>query len=122
MFFVRDLPIFASLVLISAVFRGVQGFSQKTGTEKFYYYGSSDPMTVGNGPRVDCVRVTLNPPFPNEPRIHLGYGLLDSEYYFNLRIDVFTQNINAKGFDICLSTWEDTRINSVNVNWIAYSF
>ncbi len=44
---------------------------------------------------------------------------LDSDSRGNTIFDVYTESISSHGFDLVVSTWNDSRINVIVIKWIA---
>jgi len=76
----------------------------------------------GNGQRTSCKTIKFRKPFGKPPRVQVMMNSLDmvraSNYY---RIYVLPQNIKTDGFDACFTSWVDSRIWSVSINWVAIS-
>jgi hypothetical protein len=58
--------------------------------------------------------------FSMTPKVMIGMVNFDFETIRNQRINAYTQNVTASGFDIVFTTWADTKCWSVTVEGLAY--
>ena len=85
----------------------------------FEHFNSDGPMWSGHGPREVVQPVIFDEPFTDLPAVTLGLVMWDIAEGSNSRIDLGTQTISTRGFEIRLRTWGDTRIARVRVSWQA---
>jgi hypothetical protein len=45
---------------------------------------------------------------------------LDADQQWNLRFDVFPNNVSRTGFDLVFRSWADTKIWALVANWLAF--
>jgi hypothetical protein len=58
--------------------------------------------------------------FAGTPTVVLSLAGIDSDHQFNLRLRLDAEDVQPDEFNIRISTWGDTLIYHVWVNWIAY--
>jgi hypothetical protein len=63
--------------------------------------------------------VGFSRPFRGVPLVHLGIAGFDVDNRDAARLTVAATNVTSAGFTIVLSTWFNTRIWRVDVNWLA---
>lgn len=64
-------------------------------------------------------RVDFARPFRAAPLVHAAISGFDASNQDAVRINIAAANITTTGFDIVVSTWMDTRLWRVDVNWLA---
>jgi hypothetical protein len=64
-------------------------------------------------------RVVFDREFQSPPVVQLGITGFDIDNGANARLNVDIGRVDSQGFDIELRTWWNTRLWSVNLNWIA---
>jgi hypothetical protein len=77
-------------------------------------------MRDGTGPRETRKRVAYPTPFTYAPFVHLALSELDAQPYDNVRVKVVAENVDRYGFDVKVTTWGKTKLDSVGVEWLAY--
>jgi len=84
--------------------------------------GGTGYMWAGSGPRDRIVHVDFAKPFAAKPTVIVGLSGFDaaSQSASSVRLNVSTQNVTERGFDVKFTTWADSRFWSAHVNWIAY--
>lgn len=78
-----------------------------------------DPGAADDGRRRVAGRVDFERPFDGAPVVHLGVTGFDIDNRANARLEVAVTSIDAKGFELELRTWYDSRLWSVDLGWIA---
>jgi hypothetical protein len=71
-------------------------------------------------PRLYTRHVEFDREFSVIPVVRVGLSSLDSGNEAHLRILMYPASVSMKGFDLTIQTWSDTRIYSVQANWLAY--
>lgn len=71
-------------------------------------------------PRKYKHQVLFKREFSSPPIVIVGINLLDCSNRANTRIQLYTDNVNSKGFTLVFQTWKDSLIYDVEVDWIAY--
>eukprot|EP01117_Protostelium_nocturnum_P015556 TRINITY_DN6051_c0_g1_i1.p1 TRINITY_DN6051_c0_g1~~TRINITY_DN6051_c0_g1_i1.p1 ORF type:complete len:424 (-),score=152.64 TRINITY_DN6051_c0_g1_i1:122-1393(-) len=77
-------------------------------------------LNVGNGERKYRQRIDLKGKYDQEPQVFVGLSMEDILGGFDHRIKATAENIDSKGFDICVSTWKDSGVWSAGISWIAF--
>ena len=90
--------------------------------EYFVDFYSSDIkyMMDSIGWRTFTQHINFDEKYEKNPRVMVSINQLDNNKNKNLRINVFPENIDISGFDITISTWDDTSIYSVRIDWISF--
>ena len=70
-------------------------------------------------PRTFITHVAFDAPFANVPLVHVGISGFDIDNRDTARLNVRTGAVSATGFDLEVRTWLNTRVYSVEINWIA---
>jgi hypothetical protein len=79
------------------------------------------PLLEGKGDRCfPGAPIRFKEPFASPPDIHLGITEFDILEDSNTRLKVFASEITNRGFVIHVKTWCDTKVWSVEVDWLAY--
>jgi len=55
------------------------------------------------------------------PQIVVGFNNLNTECATNTRLNIKADNITNEGFTLVAATWNNSKINSLRVQWVAYS-
>ena len=71
------------------------------------------------GIRSFVVDVNFVSPFAAVPVVHLGITGFDADQRESSRLTVKVASINEFGFQATVSTWSDSRVYSVEFNWMA---
>jgi len=58
-------------------------------------------------------------PFSHVPNVFLTLSGLDASKNTNLRIRLTAKNVTTSGFDLVISTWDDTELFEVSGFWTA---
>ena len=90
--------------------------------EYFVDFYSSDIKYMMDyiGWRTFTQHINFDEKYEKNPRVMVSINQLDNNKNKNLRINVFPENIDISGFDITISTWDDTSIYSVRIDWISF--
>jgi hypothetical protein len=99
----------------------VDPMSFLAGTEKlgFRHEGWVLDQAPADGDRFFRARVVFSRPFRNAPLVHLGVSGFDISNQDAARLRASAMNITPEGFEVVLTTWFDTRLWWVDVNWLA---
>lgn len=54
------------------------------------------------------------------PKVMISINFLDADKDVNLRINVYTENIDTHGFDFTIQTWDDSKIHTIKIAWISF--
>ena len=73
----------------------------------------------GAGPRIFRTHIDFDTDFANIPMVHVGISGFDIDNRDTARLALGTKNITRSGFDLTVTTWLDTRIYMIEVNWLA---
>lgn len=101
--------------LFTAPHIGIQQGSRTLFTD----FRNGGPMWTGQGERSVYAEIEFPEPFATEPAVHAGIGMWDVNHNHNIRTDISVTEVTAKGFTVKFSTWGDTRIASVRMDWMA---
>lgn len=85
----------------------------------FSDFSNGGPMWSGTGQREVRKPVTFNPAFAEPPIVMVNVSMLDADHGTNLRTDLATENVTARGFDLVFRTWSDSRIARLRADWTA---
>ncbi|WP_437894469.1 H-type lectin domain-containing protein [Sorangium sp. So ce124] len=90
-----------------------------------FYIDINDPEFVqfrdGSGPRVFRKTILVGLPYGGGVAAHASIAHINIDNNAVARLDVGTENVTTKSFDVVISTWADTRIYGVAVTWIAHT-
>ena len=64
-------------------------------------------------------RIDFRVPFTSVPTVTAGMTGGDVSGRTNFRVKVYATNIDARGFTVHADTWEDTKLYSCGVSWVA---
>lgn len=68
------------------------------------------------------IQIKFNEPFEKEPsHVILSTVKLDTHHNENTRYNIKYENLNKLGFDIIVSTWLNTIIFGLDIQWTAFS-
>jgi H-type lectin domain len=70
-------------------------------------------------PRIATLQVVFDAPFAVAPIVHIGLAGLDVSKFDNTRLRTRAQDVTPNGFVVCVETWLNTQIWSVEVSWLA---
>jgi hypothetical protein len=70
-------------------------------------------------PRNFVFEVVFDFPFAFVPVVHLGLTGFDMDRRESSRITVKAENVTESGFQAVISTWDASRVFSVEFNWLA---
>src|SRR6186713_2716368 len=88
-------------------------------------FGDSSPgwalleRTPGNGERSYAGRVQFERVFQAPPVVQIGITGFDIDNGANARLNVGIIAVDGEGFEVELRTWWNSRLWSVDLNWIA---
>jgi len=77
------------------------------------------PGSDGGGARTFAGRITFDRAFNGTPVVQIGITGFDIDNGDNARLNVGITAVDGSGFDVELKTWWNTRLWSVDLNWIA---
>jgi hypothetical protein len=78
-----------------------------------------DPGAAGGEARTFTGQVAFERAFNAPPVVHVGITGFDIDHRDNARLNVGIVAIDERGFQLELRTWCNTRLWSVELNWIA---
>lgn len=78
-------------------------------------------MVSGSGPRRVNSRVEFNVAFEQPPEVFVALSGLGSPRGNDLRVRAYAVGVDVYGFDIDVLTWFESKIDTVGVDWIAWS-
>ena len=58
--------------------------------------------------------------YERPPKVLVFLNKLDSDKNKNLRINIFSSNIDASGFDLNIQTWDDSSIYGFRIIWFSF--
>ncbi|MFC5453672.1 H-type lectin domain-containing protein [Prosthecobacter fluviatilis] len=70
-------------------------------------------------PREFVLDVVFDSSFSSIPVVHLGLTGFDMDRRESSRLTLKAQNITESGFQAVISTWDASRVFSVEFNWLA---
>ena len=70
-------------------------------------------------PRYFIMEVVFDAPFSTTPVVHLGLTGFDMDRRESSRVSLKAQHITPSGFQVVISTWETSRVFSVEFDWLA---
>jgi len=76
-------------------------------------------MWTGEGDRELRRLIEFSESFLTAPAVKVGLSMWDADHTVNQRMDIVSENITAKGFDLVFRTWGDTRIARARAEWMA---
>ncbi|MEO1139284.1 MAG: H-type lectin domain-containing protein [Pseudomonadota bacterium] len=85
----------------------------------FSDYEDGGDMWTGQGARERRNAVLFKQPFKEPPSIHVSLSMWDMDSATNVRADVTSDKVTAKGFDVVFRTWGDTRVARARIRWMA---
>ncbi|MFI0396060.1 H-type lectin domain-containing protein [Paracoccus jiaweipingae] len=85
----------------------------------FSDFETDGPMWAGSGPRLVRRTVVFPTAFLSPPIVHVGVSMWDSAGDCNQRGDLSVEQVTAQGFDLLFSTWGDSRVARIRVDWLA---
>ncbi len=77
------------------------------------------PAEDANAARVFRFAVYFSSPFEAPPLVHLGLTGFDLDQRDSSRVSLRASDITPTGFVAEVATWRDTRVYSVEFNWLA---
>jgi hypothetical protein len=78
-----------------------------------------DRAPDSNGVRTFTGRVTFERAFQAPPVVQIGITGFDIDNGDNARLNVGIIEVDGEGFDVELRTWWNSRLWSVDLNWLA---
>lgn len=88
-------------------------------TMLFADFQTGGPMWTGTGPREARAAVLFRERFTEAPAVMAGLSLWDFDQGTNVRAELATEKVTAKGFVLVFKTWADTRVARARADWIA---
>jgi hypothetical protein len=76
-------------------------------------------MWTGEGARERRKRIRFSHRFRMPPAVQVGLSLYDIDSNYHVRAEVKAANVTETGFDMVFSTWGDSRVARVRINWLA---
>lgn len=64
-------------------------------------------------------RINFSKTFETTPTVTVSICSLDTSNLGNSRVKVFATNVDAKGFTVHADTWQDSKLFSCGVSWLA---
>ena len=78
------------------------------------------PMWTGQGAREVRRRVRFSEAFVRPPAVMVGLSMWDLDQATNQRGDLRAEAVAVGGFELVFSTWADTRVARIRVDWTAF--
>eukprot|EP00163_Fabomonas_tropica_P010647 TRINITY_DN2086_c0_g1_i11.p1 TRINITY_DN2086_c0_g1~~TRINITY_DN2086_c0_g1_i11.p1 ORF type:complete len:566 (-),score=179.74 TRINITY_DN2086_c0_g1_i11:232-1929(-) len=79
-------------------------------------------LKKGTGERTVIQRIAFDSvPFEYPPMVHVALSSLDVDDEAATRINVEARNVGVYGMDIVVTTWGDSKVRRLAVDWFAYS-
>jgi hypothetical protein len=91
---------------------GMFNFSQATDSAEWR-------LNSGSGERNFHKTIKFPQPFNAPPQVAVALSGVDSSSTTNLRIEIWTEDIEPHEFDVVVHTWSDTILYGVSGVWIA---
>jgi H-type lectin domain len=88
-------------------------------TVLFADFQTGGPMWTGQGLREARTTVPFKERFREAPAVMAGLSLWDFDQGTNVRAEIATEKVTAKGFVLVFKTWGDTRVARARADWIA---
>ena len=85
----------------------------------FSDFEEGSEMWTGAGQRDHRHYVRFEEYFRDTPAVHVGFSMWDIHAGANQRVDLHTKEIDTEGFAIVFSTWSNTRVARIRVDWLA---
>jgi hypothetical protein len=82
-------------------------------------WGLLERTLNGDGVRTFSGRVTFEREFAAAPVVQIGITGFDIDNGDNARLNVGIIGVDGRGFDVELRTWWNSRLWSVDLNWLA---
>ena len=94
-----------------------------TGTVSKVYYQTGNSLENGSPPgdRSDTIAVVFPRPFGKIPVVFVALSGFDFDKDQNQRLKIKAENISDVGFDLVVSTWWDTKVYFVSVDYSAFA-
>ncbi|WP_437333308.1 H-type lectin domain-containing protein [Sorangium sp. So ce394] len=90
-----------------------------------FYINTNDPefAQFGSGSGLRVYRRTIEFSLPQSGGVaaQAAIGHIDIGHDSAPRLEVRTENVTSKSFDVIISTWLDTRVYGAAVVWIAHT-
>ncbi|KAK6347976.1 hypothetical protein TWF718_005796 [Orbilia javanica] len=77
-------------------------------------------MSEYEPPTEVITRITFSKRYTSVPMVMASIFFMDVDKESNFRLNVEVQSVDVEGFQLRLSTWDDTKIYSVKVQWVAF--
>ena len=87
--------------------------------ELFRHVNPNGFMWLDDGDREMSVFIPFSQPFRRAPNVQLNLVGIDASHAQNLRLKLRVAEASTDGFVAVAQTWQDTRIASVDVSWVA---
>ncbi len=84
------------------------------------FWNTPNKFVIGKGERTDTIPVTFRKSFMTPPIVRLSILSLDVSNGANTRYSVKVKEVTKTGFTFTISTWGDTKLYSINVDWTAF--
>ncbi|MEM6276431.1 MAG: H-type lectin domain-containing protein [Pseudomonadota bacterium] len=85
----------------------------------FSDFEDNGPMWSGTGPRISRTTVIFSESYKSAPAVQVALSMWDMDSAPNARMDIKSEAVTEKGFEIVFRTWGDTRVARVRASWIA---
>lgn len=77
-------------------------------------------MWTGEGDREIRMLIKFSESFVTPPAVMVGMSMWDIDAATNSRIDISSENVTEKDFEIVFSTWGDTKVARIRADWTAF--
>ncbi len=85
----------------------------------FDHYSSGGSMFAGSGARKVSTIIKFGRKFRGDPVVHISIAALHHKNNHDLRHTTVVTNITNEDFEVTTSTWSDTKIALLSINWMA---
>ncbi|MYN68466.1 MAG: hypothetical protein F4X11_26190 [Acidobacteria bacterium] len=93
-------------------------FRSTTQTGRIFVSDNDHPhLSNGRGERWVQDRETFEEPFASRPVVSAAISLVDADETVRARVDIV--RVDEQGFDYRIGTWVNSRLMSLQVDWIA---
>lgn len=82
-------------------------------SEYDYMYNSKDWRTF-------LQHINFEKEYERPPKVLVFLNNLDSDRDKNLRVSIFSSNIDTSGFDLNIQTWDDSSIYGFRIIWFSF--
>lgn len=86
----------------------------------FSHVDENGPMWHEDGDREVRETITFETPFEEPPVVQVSLTMWDADGSRNQRMDLFSENVTRKAFDVVFRCWDDSRVARIRVDWLAF--